>query len=110
MYEIDPNDDPRSNGLCLTHGEYNGRNLSCPKCQKKEKIYNKKGFLRAQARVKEEFKDAIEEKDQQFKTYIISPSTGTVLSPVCEGPRSAWIFAAIFCDSPYSDQTIVEEN
>lgn len=33
MYDLDPNDDPRSNGYCLRHGNYNGRNMSCPYCK-----------------------------------------------------------------------------
>ena len=30
---IDPEDDPRSNGYCVKHGNYNGRELSCPECR-----------------------------------------------------------------------------
>lgn len=29
---LDPDDDPRSNGSCITHGDYNGRLLRCPSC------------------------------------------------------------------------------
>lgn len=37
---VDPEDDPRSNGGCLKHGDYNGREIRCPQCTKeKEGIY-----------------------------------------------------------------------
>lgn len=33
-----PDDDPRSAGLCITHGDYNGRLLTCPYCEAKEDV------------------------------------------------------------------------
>lgn len=34
-YELpDPDDDPRSAGACMKHGNYNGRLLRCPACKR----------------------------------------------------------------------------
>lgn len=33
LQRVDPDDDPRSNGHCLKHGDYNGREMSCPSCR-----------------------------------------------------------------------------